>query len=158
MFIAGGSYEAKSVGRVSLQQIVTRSSQRRTDSDLKVMKSRPSRARPVRVQENQAHVLLEVQDDSWITCQQTELLLKPSVNVSESGRSSVGVSEHKAHKTVPTTPGISTRTEFDIVTPKQEDIMALQEAGAAGCGPNNPASDGPGSQHTKPKGKCIYSI
>lgn len=145
---------------MSLQQIVTRSSQRRTDSGLKVMiqglKSRPSRTRPVRVQENQGHVLLEVQDDSWITCQQTQVLLKPSVNVTESRKSSVGLREHKALKKVPTTPGSSTRTEFDIVTPKHEDLMGLREAGAAGCSPTSSASDGPGSQHTKPKGKCIY--
>ncbi|XP_035857205.1 Fanconi anemia group J protein isoform X2 [Sander lucioperca] len=176
---SGGCYEAKSVGRACLQQIETRSSQRtthkaRAEYESKAMKpglkSRPSKARPVRVhsskkdiiQENayQSHFLPEVQDDSWITCheswitcQQTELILKPSVNdrETESGESSVGVREHKALKKVPTTPGSSTRIEFDIVTPKKEDKEGLQEAGASECSPTSPAEDGLGSQHTRPK-------
>ncbi|XP_032364148.1 Fanconi anemia group J protein isoform X2 [Etheostoma spectabile] len=168
---SGGCCEAKSVGRACLHQIETRSSQRKTDTarpdyESKAMKpglkSRPSKARPVRVhsskkdivQENayQSH-FPEVEDDSWITCQQTELILKPRVNdsVTESGESSVGVREHRARKKGPTTPGCSTRIEFDIVTPKKEDIGGLQEAGAAGCSPSSPAEDGLGSQHTKPK-------
>ncbi|XP_044057768.1 Fanconi anemia group J protein isoform X2 [Siniperca chuatsi] len=153
----GGGYEVKSVGRVSPQQIEIRSSQRRTDQaradqELKVMilalKSRPSRARPVRVYSSK-NSRVQVQDDSWITCQQTERILKPSVNdrVTESGKPSVGMREHKALKKVPVTPVSSTRTEFDIVTPKQEDIRGLQEAGAAGCRATSPAVDGPGSQH-----------
>ncbi|XP_078103243.1 uncharacterized protein LOC144515917 [Sander vitreus] len=179
MGVGGGCYEAKSVGRACLQQIETRSSQRtthkaRADHESKAikpgLKSRPSKARPVRVhsskkdivQENayQSHFLPEIQDDSWITCheswitcQQTELIFKPSVNdrETESRESSVGVREHKALKKVPTTPGSSTRIEFDIVTPKKEDKGGLQEAGAAECSPSSPAEDSPGSQHTKPK-------
>ncbi|XP_037631188.1 Fanconi anemia group J protein isoform X2 [Sebastes umbrosus] len=163
--LTGGSCKAKSAGRVSLQQIKTRSSQRQTDKghdhELKVtmmvgLKSRPSRARPVRVncskkdvvQENahQAHFWPEVQDDGGITCQS-------SVNdrVTESGKPSVVVRKHKALKIVPTTPGSSTRTEFDIVTPKQEDIGGLQEAGAARCSPTSPEVDGSGNQRIEPK-------
>ncbi len=169
--MTGGGYEVKSVGRVSPQQIETRSNQRsekaKADHELKVMipglKSRPSGARPVRVygsrkdkvQENsyQAHLLPEVQDDSWVPCQQTEQILKPSVNdrVTDSGKTSVGMKGHKALKKVATTPISSTRTEFDIVTPKQEDIGGLQEAGLT------PPVDGPECQHTSPKGKLIYT-
>lgn len=46
-----------------------------------------------------------------------------------------------------------TVTEFDIVTPKQEDVWALQEAGAAESSLSSLAVGGPRSQHTKPKGK-----
>ncbi|XP_031696188.1 uncharacterized protein LOC116378450, partial [Anarrhichthys ocellatus] len=143
----GGGCGAKRAGKVSLQQIETRSSQRRTrpDHELKVvmvgLNSRPSRDRLIReysskkdtVQENvyQAH------------------FFKPSVidRGTESGRCPVGVREHKALKT----PASSTRTETDDVTPKQGGIGGLQEAGAARCSPTSPAADGPGTQHTTPK-------
>lgn len=174
--MTGGGYEVKSVGRVSPQQIETRSSQRtntaKADHKLKVMilglKSRPSRARSVRVygskknrvQENfyQAHLLPKFEDHSGVPCQQTGKILKPSVNdrVTDSGKSSVGMKEHKAFKKVATIPVSLTRTEFDIVTPKQEDTGGLQEAGAAGCKPTSSAVDGPGSQHTSQKGKLSY--
>ena len=69
-----------------------------------------------RVQEeaHHAHFWPEVQEDGGITCKQSV--------VTESGKPSVGVREHKDLKIVPTSPGRSTKTEFDIVTPKQEDI------------------------------------
>lgn len=160
--MTGGSYGAKSLGRVSLQQIETRRSQRRTDKaranhELKVLtvdlKSRPSRARTVRVNSSrtdrtQAHDLPEVQEDGWITHQHTSI----NLSVTESDKSFVGVKEHMALKKIPTTPVTSKRVEFDIVTPKQEDIESLQEAGAAG-GPSSPLVDAPGSQHNKSKGK-----
>lgn len=138
--LTGGNYGAKSLGRISLQQVETRRSQRRTDNarpdpELKVptveLKSRASRARTVRVQSSRAgraqgHHLPEVQEDS----QHTSVL--------------------------PTTPVRSKRVEFDIVTPKQEDIEALQEAGAACSSPSQPV-DAPGSPHNKSKGKLINS-
>ncbi|KAK1900058.1 Fanconi anemia group J protein like, partial [Dissostichus eleginoides] len=108
---------AKSVGSASLQQIGTRSSQRRTnkvrtDQEVKVviggLKSRPSRAKPVR-------------------------------------------GENKTLKKVPITPGSSTWTEFDIVTPKKEDIKIIKEAKAAGCSATRPAEQCTGSEPTKPK-------
>ncbi|KAI3354667.1 hypothetical protein L3Q82_019165, partial [Scortum barcoo] len=161
--------EVKSVGRVSPQQTGTRSSQRTgpARTELKVMilglKSKPSGSRPVRVHgsqrdrvhenSHQAHLLLEIQDDSWVSCQQTEQILKPSVHdrVTDSGRCFVGMKEHNGLKKVATTPVSFMRTEFDIVTPKQEDIQGLQEAGAARRRPANPAEDGPHSQHTGQK-------
>lgn len=64
---------------------------------------------------------------------------------------------HKALKTVPATPGSSTRTEIDDVFTKQDDIGEVHEAGAARHSPTRPAVDGPGSQHTRARGKLIYT-
>uniref|UniRef100_A0A3Q1G5Q8 DNA 5'-3' helicase n=1 Tax=Acanthochromis polyacanthus TaxID=80966 RepID=A0A3Q1G5Q8_9TELE len=149
-----GGYEGKCHGIVSLQQADARTCQRRvdkarTDSELKVLthglfSSRPSRTRPVLVYSSiiacQEHQLTEVQKDSWIVCQQTGQILKTSAHhkMHEPGRPSESVREHKALK-VSTIPVCSTRAEFDIVTPKQEDKGSLGEAGG-------------GSQHTKPQG------
>ncbi|XP_034087517.1 uncharacterized protein LOC117556316 [Gymnodraco acuticeps] len=146
---------AKSVGSARLRQIGTRSSQRRTnkvrtDQEVKVviggLKSRPSRAKPVRgyrskkekVKESayQDHFLPEAQDDGCI---------------SESGKSFLGVRENKTLKKVPITPGSSTWTEFDIVTPKKEDLKIIKEAQAAGCSASRPAEQCTGSEPTKPK-------
>lgn len=166
MTLTGGCYEVKSVGTVSLQLIETRSSQRRTDKaradhDLKVMildlKGRPSKARLIGVHSSikdgvqehsnqMQHVLPEVQDDTCITCHD---------RVTESGKSSVGVRGRKALKKVPTTPVSPTWTEFDIVTPKKEDIGGLQTAGAARHRPTSPVVDGAGSLHSSEKGKVI---
>lgn len=66
------------------------------------------------------------------------------------------VRERRAPK-VHTTPVCSTRTEFDIVTPKKEDVGVLQDAGAAGCGSMGPAVVVPGSPHNSQKGKLIYT-
>ncbi|XP_018556622.1 Fanconi anemia group J protein [Lates calcarifer] len=167
----GGGYEVRSVGRVSLQQTETRSSQRRTDTaradhELKVLtqglRSRPSRirdrgaysSRKNKDQQNayQAHHLPEGQYDSWISCRQTEHILKQRVNpkVTDLGKSSVGRKEHKALKEVSTTPVIPTTAEFDIVTPRQEELENLQRVVAAECSHTGLAERGPGSQHTKP--------
>lgn len=148
---------------MSLQKTETRSSQRRTDKaradhELKVMirdsKSRPSKAGFVRihsstedgVSENsfQARVFPDVQVSSCITCHESEEL-------------SVGVRGHKALKNVPTTLVGTTRTEFDIVTPEEEDIEVLLEPGAVR--PTSPAADGPGSLQSNGKGKvfCIWN-
>ncbi|XP_036930136.1 Fanconi anemia group J protein isoform X4 [Acanthopagrus latus] len=160
----GGGDEVKSVGRVCLQQIETQSSQRtdkaRADHESKVNR-RPPRtsstrvysSKKDRVQENyQPHLLPAIQEDSWLTCQQTEQISNPSVNsaVMESGMSSMDVREHRAPK-VHTTTVCSTRTEFDIVTPKKEDVDVLQDAEAAGCGSMGPAVVGPGSPHSSQK-------
>ncbi|XP_020504664.2 Fanconi anemia group J protein isoform X2 [Labrus bergylta] len=154
----GRGDEVKSVGRVSLQQIETRSSQRNKEkakTDQECLKSRPSKVRPVR--ENRSKTkntcLPEDQDDSWITCRHSEQILKPGVNsrVTETGKPSDGLKEQKALKNVPTTPVGSARIEFDIITPKQEGTQSLHEAGAAGCCPVNPGADGEGRQQTKPK-------
>ena len=168
--LTGGGDEVKSVGRVCLQQIETQSSQRtdkaRADHESKVNR-RPPRtsstrvysSKKDRVQENyQPHLLPAIQEDSWLTCQQTEQISNPSVNsaVMESGMSSMDVREHRAPK-VHTTTVCSTRTEFDIVTPKKEDVDVLQDAEAAGCGSMGPAVVGPGSPHSSQKGKLIYT-
>lgn len=168
----------KNVGSVSLQQIETNSQRKtdkaRVDHELKVMildlESRPPRSRPVTVcsskkdrdQENsyEIHLLPEVQADSSIICQQqTEQTWKPSVNdrMTESRKPSVGVRKHKALEKGHTTPASSTRTEFDIVTPKNEDLGGLEDAGAAGGRLTSPAVDGPGSPHSGQKGKVIYT-
>ncbi|XP_036930159.1 Fanconi anemia group J protein isoform X7 [Acanthopagrus latus] len=164
----GGGDEVKSVGRVCLQQIETQSSQRtdkaRADHESKVNR-RPPRtsstrvysSKKDRVQENyQPHLLPAIQEDSWLTCQQTEQISNPSVNsaVMESGMSSMDVREHRAPK-VHTTTVCSTRTEFDIVTPKKEDVDVLQDAEAAGCGSMGPAVVGPGSPHSSQKDRFI---
>ncbi|KAM7399849.1 hypothetical protein PAMP_019090 [Pampus punctatissimus] len=142
----GGGYGAKCLGRVSLQQIETRGSQRRTDEaradlELKVLtvglKSRPSRARTVIHSSN-------TDRGQQISCQHTSVNLR----VSESVKSSVAVREHRALKKLPTTPVSSTRAEFDIGTPKQEDMEGLHQAGAA-C--SSPSMDALGSQHSKSK-------
>lgn len=144
---------------MSLQKTETRSNRRRTDEaradhDLKVMirdsKSRPSKAGLVRVHSStkdsvsensyQARVFPDVQDSSCITCHESE-------------KRSVGVKGRKALKKVPTTPVASTRTEFDIVTSKKEDIGVLQKPGAARRRPTSPAVDGPGSPQSSGKGK-----
>ncbi|XP_070762033.1 Fanconi anemia group J protein [Enoplosus armatus] len=144
----GGCYEVRSVGRVGPQQIETRNSQRRTDearADHEVipgLKSRQSRVYSSKNDEYscQVHLLPEVQEDSWITCQQTEQILKLCVGdrVTESRKSL------EVLRKVPTTLS-STGTEFDIVATNQENMGGLQEAGAA--------VDGPGSQHSS--GKAI---
>ncbi|XP_042270894.1 Fanconi anemia group J protein isoform X2 [Thunnus maccoyii] len=150
---AGGGYGAKCLGRVSLQQIETRGSRRRTDKsradpELKVLtndlKSRLSRARTVRVHNPRTD--RAQQTDSWITCRPISV----NLGETESGKSFVGVREHKALKKLPTTPVSSTKAEFDIVTPKQEDIRGLQDAGAA-CSPSSLPVDAPGSQPNKSK-------
>ncbi|XP_068568453.1 Fanconi anemia group J protein isoform X2 [Cebidichthys violaceus] len=143
----GGGCRAKSAGKVSLLQIETSSSQRRTrpDHELKVvmvgLNSRPSRARIIREYSSKKDIVQENVYQSHF--------FKPSVNdrETESGRCPVGVREHKALKT----PASSMRTETDDVTPKQDSIGGLQEAGVAQCSPTSPAVDGPGSQHTTPK-------
>ncbi|KAM7413743.1 hypothetical protein PAMA_020899 [Pampus argenteus] len=151
----GGGYGAKCLGRVSLQQIETRGSQRRTDEaradlELKVLtvglKNRPSRARTVIHNSN-------TDTGQQISRQHTSVNLR----VSESDKSSVGVRQHRALRKLPTTPVSSTRAEFDIVTPKQEDIGVLQEAGAA-RGPSSPPMDAPGSQHNKSKGALQSAV
>lgn len=168
--LTGVADEVKSVGRVCLQQTETRSSQRidkaRADHESKVKRRPPrtsstsvSSSKKDRVQENyQQHLLPVVQEDSWITCKQTEQILNPSVNdtVTESGKSSMDVRERRAPK-VHTTPVCSTRTEYDIVTPKKEDVGVLQDAGAARCGSMAPAVVGPRSPHSSQKGKLIYT-
>ncbi|XP_030257122.1 Fanconi anemia group J protein isoform X7 [Sparus aurata] len=160
----GVADEVKSVGRVCLQQTETRSSQRidkaRADHESKVKRRPPrtsstsvSSSKKDRVQENyQQHLLPVVQEDSWITCKQTEQILNPSVNdtVTESGKSSMDVRERRAPK-VHITPVCSTRTEYDIVTPKKEDVGVLQDAGAARCGSMGPAVVGPRSPHSSQK-------
>ncbi|XP_034556652.1 Fanconi anemia group J protein isoform X2 [Notolabrus celidotus] len=147
----GGGYKGKAVGRVSLSQIETRSSQRRkdqarTDHQRKVVPSglrcRPSRDRPVRLDTYRP----EDQGDSWMTCRQTGQILKPA---SESGKTCVDVRDRKAPKKLLATPVCSARIEYDIVTPKQEVKGGLQEAGGAGCGPTSPAVEGSESQHAK---------
>lgn len=117
------------------------------------LKSRPSRAKPVRgyrskkekVKESayQDHFLPEAQDDGCI---------------SESGKSFLEVRENKTLKKVPITPGSSTWTEFDIVTPKKEDIKIIKEAQAAGCSASRPAEQCTGSEPTKPKGMVLISL
>nr|XP_046244527.1 Fanconi anemia group J protein [Scatophagus argus] len=153
--VTGGSFELKSVGRVSFQQTMSRSSQSRTDQaradhEFKAvildLKTRPSRDRPKRVCSSerdsvQPTLLPRVQDNSRITNEQTEHIFKLIVDdrETESGRSFMGVRAHK----VPATP--VTFTEFDIVTPRREHIGGLQGTAAAGSGPTSSAVDSPGS-------------
>ncbi|XP_034385023.1 Fanconi anemia group J protein isoform X2 [Cyclopterus lumpus] len=119
---------AKSAGKVSLQQVETRSSQRRTDE------ARPDHElKGTKVALNSRPARLVRGSSSRIESVYSVHYLKP--RVTESGRSPVCVREHKA------TPGGSTRTESDDVITKQ--------AGAARYSPTRPAVDGPGSQHTK---------
>ncbi|XP_056296575.1 Fanconi anemia group J protein isoform X3 [Pseudoliparis swirei] len=129
---------AKSEGKVSLQQVETRSSRRRTDEarpdhELKGTKVALN-SRPARLVRGSSSKIENVYSAPRVT---------------ESGRSPVEVRGHKALKTVPATPGSSTRTEIDDVFTKQDDIGEVHEAGAARHSPTRPAVDGPGSQHTR---------
>lgn len=158
----------KSLGRDSLQLTEMRDSQEMTGR-MKVTtmdwKSRPSRVRPIRTNTSKTEVQQyschypEVQRDSWITRQDTRQVFKSNVDRRETVKSvnlCVGVREQTHRSKVPTTPVISTRAEFDIVTPKQEDLGGLQ---GTACG--SPV-DAPASQHKKPKGTFLriytYSI
>lgn len=160
--VTGRCHEAKGVGRVSDEQIETRSSQRRTyearaDCESRPMalnlKSQLSRVRLVRahisvkdrVQENSnqvKHVLPEVQETSCISSQD---------RVAQSEKSSVGVRGHRVLKKVPTTPVSSTSTEFDIVTPTKEG-----KRGSAHRSPR-PSVSGSAAPQISDKGK-VYCI
>ncbi|XP_059187977.1 Fanconi anemia group J protein [Centropristis striata] len=153
----GAGCEAKRVGEVSLQQLDAMSSQNRTDEaradhESKAtrldLKRRSSRSKPrVRVHCFKKGIdpdnVDQVHHASCISSQETELILKPSVK----DRVSVSGGKCSTLNKVQTTPGRSIRTEFDIVTPKNEDRGGLQGAGAAG--------DGAESQHTKPKALIV---
>lgn len=140
--MTGAGYEVKCAGRVRLQLIEAWSIHSRTDktrADDELKENRPSRTSAVRVKKSQnqkvqrtayqAHHLPCIQVNNWISCQKEENILKESVNS--------------------TVTNSRTATEFDIVTPNQEDICALQEAGAAQSSPTSPTV----GQDTKPRGR-----
>lgn len=126
----GGGCKDKGVGTVSVQQIKTRSSQRRTekareDHERQVLtqclKSRTSRTIRVYSSDNAHH--------------------NPDFKQSVTSEVPVCAREHK----VPTTPVSARRVEFEVVMPKPEELWHLQEAGTTG------------SQHAKANGRKFFN-